>query len=285
MKILVTGCNGYIGSHTAKELSQCGYELYGLDCHIRHNISSYIDLVWSFNITDNVQCLDAVTKVFWDVVIHLAALVSVQESVQIPTQYYATNWQGTVNLIKNIKFKKFIFSSTSAAFSPQSPYGLSKLIAEQSIRELCPNYTIFRFYNVVGENGFSITNNDGLLAKLREASKTGKFSLYGNDYDTKDGTCIRDYVHVSDIAQSIVKAVELPAFNTPFECLGYGQSITVLEFVKAYQRVNNVSFDIITGDRRAGDQGVSQVSFVSKCMQKNYSLDDIVKDTSSLSLQ
>ena len=182
--------------------------------------------------------------------------------------------------MKKLHYKHFIFASTGAATDNSSPYGQSKAIAEDSIRELSKNYTIFRFFNVVGEGEFKITNPDGLIAKLKEASKIGKFTIHGGDYpNTKDGTCVRDYCHVEDIATAILKAVESPPANSPYECLGYGKSTTVREFVDTYRKVNKLDFEIKTGDRRAGDKEISEVPFVSHYMTQNYSLDDLVRQS------
>ena len=185
----------------------------------------------------------------------------------------------TVNLLQKL-YKHFIFASTGAATDNNSPYGKSKAIAEDSILELSKNYTIFRFFNVVGEGEFKITNPDGLMAKLKEASKIGKFTIHGGDYpNTKDGTCVRDYCHVEDIAAAILKAVESPPANSPYECLGYGKSTTVQEFVDTYRKVNKLDFEIKTGDRRAGDKEISEVPFVSHYMTQNYSLEDLVRQS------
>ena len=113
-----------------------------------------------------------------------------------------------------------------------------------------------------------------------QASSSGKFTIHGGDYpNTKDGTCVRDYCHVEDIATAILKAVESPPANSPYECLGYGKSTTVREFVDTYRKVNKLDFEIKTGDRRAGDKEISEVPFVSHYMTQNYSLDDLVRQS------
>lgn len=279
MNILITGCNGYIGAYLTKELSERNHKIYGLDFKKGHRIDSYIEKVWDFDIRFPETWLPEIKEKKWDAICHLAALVSVGDSVEHPTEYYETNWRGTVNLLQNLNYQHFIFASTGAASEATSPYGISKKAAENSVAELTKNHTILRFYNVVGEEEFSMTNPDGLFMKLKQAQKTGVFTIFGNDYpNTKDGTPVRDYIHVKDIANAIGNCVESTPANTPFECLGYGESTTVQEFVNAFMQVNNTNFQVKMGARREGDVEISEVPFVSKYMEKNYSLDDLVKN-------
>lgn len=278
MNILVTGCNGYIGSYVSKELYQRKYKVHGLDFKKGHNITKYIPQVWDFDIRKPASWSVEFKKTSWDAVCHLAALISVGESVEKPTDYYETNWRGTINLLQNLNYNHFILASTGAAAEANSPYGISKIAAENSVVELAKNYTILRFYNVVGEEEFAMTNPDGLFMKLKQAQKTGEFTIFGNDYpNTKDGTPVRDYIHVKDIANAIGNCVTSGAANTPFECLGYGESTTVKEFATAFMKANKSTFKIQMGSRRAGDLEISEVPFVSKYMEKNYSLQDLVK--------
>ena len=250
--IIVTGAKGYIGSVLMKKLP----EAIGTD------IDTW-DIRKSIVPDENITC-----------VVHLAALVRVGESVEKPQEYYDTNVTGTLNVIKAFPNAKFIFASTGAAFTPDSPYGHSKVMGEQMIKDTCKNgYTIFRFYNV---GGGTPTNPDGLPASINRAKETGTFTIFGNDYDTKDGTCVRDYIHVDDIADAIVTAVrELPA-NTDYEPLGSGKSYTVKEFAETYIKKYNSNFEIVYGDRRPGDLPISEVPFVSKFMNVTKTLEDIV---------
>ena len=137
----------------------------------------------------------------FDAVIHLAARVRVNESQQMPIQYYITNLNGTMNVLAKIKTKNFIFASTGVAEYCYDPYGTSKKAAEDCVIEYCMRhnvqpFTIFRFYNVVGSSGFAPTNPDGLMHNLLQAPERGEFTIFGNDYHTTDGTCVRDYIHV-----------------------------------------------------------------------------------------
>ena len=126
-----------------------------------------------------------------------------------------------------------VFASTGAAFHPDSPYGHSKVMCEQIIKDTCKEYTIFRFYNV---GGGSPTNPEGLPLGIEKAKETGTFTVYGDDYDTKDGTCVRDYIHVDDITDALVRAVREPAAMTDYEPLGSGKSHTVKEYLETYQK-------------------------------------------------
>jgi len=250
--VIVTGAKGYIGSVLMNKLPEAnGIDIDDWD--IRHPTQ------WNAEVTT---------------VVHLAALVRVGESVQIPQEYYDTNVTGTLNVIRAFPNAKFIFASTGAAFNADSPYGHSKVMSEQIIKDTCKNgYTIFRFYNV---GGGTPTNPEGLPSSVERARKTGKFTIFGTDYDTKDGTCVRDYIHVEDITDAIIRAINEPAAMTDYEPLGSGNSYTVKEYLNAYQSKYGESFDIVYGDRRPGDLAISEVPFVSKFMNVTKKLEDIV---------
>lgn len=271
-KILVTGSNGYIGKHLCK-LLYGKYEIHGIDLH-NESHTEYLTTYFSINI-DEPFALD----LQYDGVIHLAALVRVGESVQQPQRYYKTNVVGTKNLIDGIKFKNFIFGSTGAAATPTSPYAMSKLEAEKIIREHCNTenipYIMFRFYNVTGTDGFPATNPDGLFFKLNEAIKTGEFNIYGGDYNTPDGTAVRDYVHVNEICHALIAAIETP--SNQIENLGHGKGYSVREIVETFQKVNNVQFKINIKNRREGDPPKTILENVSKYMHELYTLKDYLK--------
>jgi UDP-glucose 4-epimerase len=216
----------------------------------------------------------------FDAVIHLAALVNVGESEQIPIQYYITNLNGTMNVINKVKTKNFIFASTGAADSCESAYGISKRAAEDVVKEFCTKhrptpYTIFRFYNVIGSDGFAPTNPDGLMYNLIKARETGEFTIFGTDYErTSDGTCVRDYVHVNEICDALMQAIEKP--SNSIECLGHGVGYTVKEIVNLFQKVNDVDFDVIKGPRRKGDIEVSVLENVSPYMRNLYTMEELL---------
>lgn len=249
--IVVTGSEGYIGSVLMEKLKGA----VGTDIQ-------YWDIRQPAVPDPSVTC-----------VVHLAALVRVGESVEKPQDYYDTNVTGTLNVIRAFPNAKFIFASTGAAFSPDSPYGHSKVMAEQIIKDICNEYTIFRFYNV---GGGTPTNPDGLPRSIIRAKETGVFTIFGNDYPTKDGTCVRDYIHVDDITDAIVRAVEQPAAMTDYEPLGSGKSYTVAEYINAYVDKYGQDFTVMYGERRPGDLPISEVPFVSKFMTPTKELKDIV---------
>lgn len=271
-KVLITGNSGYIGSHLCRMLEK-DYEVHGLDIHEpQHPVKEFhqLDINRLFTIEEE-----------YDAVIHLAALVNVGESERIPIQYYITNLNGTMNVINKIKTKNFIFASTGAAELCESAYGISKRAAEDVVREYCTNhrptpYTIFRFYNVIGTDGFQPTNPDGLMYNLIKAMDTNEFTIYGDDYEqSHDGTAIRDYVHVNEICYALKLAIEKPA--NQIECLGHGVGYTVKQIVDKFQEVNNVDFDIKYGPRRKGDAAVSVLGDVSKYMTDMYTMDELLK--------
>jgi len=270
-KVLITGNSGYIGSHLSKML-RTDYEIYGLDI----NPSQY-------PVTDHYQL--NINKLFnidmeFDAVIHLAALVNVSESERMPIQYYITNLNGTMNVINKVKTKNFIFASTGAAQDCESAYGISKRAAEDVVREYCTqhntkDYTIFRFYNVIGSDGFAPTNPDGLMYNLMKAHETGEFTIFGTDINSYDGTCVRDYVHVNEICDALRSAIEKP--SNQIECLGHGVGHSVRDIVNLYKKVNNVEFLVKHGPRRKGDLAVSVLDNVSPYMKELYSLEELLK--------
>lgn len=269
-KVLVTGSSGYIGSHLVKRLEK-KYDVYCLD-FIEPKVPAK-----NF-VNADIRSFYGLSEEF-DTVVHLAALVNVGESVKIPTNYYATNVNGTTNILNCVTTKNFIFASTGAAEGLGSPYGISKRMAEDCIQEFCKkqeiDYTIFRFYNVIGSDGIEPTNVDGLFYNLLLAPKIGYFTIFGDDYNTKDGTCERDYVHVNEICASIEMAIETP--GNSIENLGHGVGSTVLEMVNLFKETNDVKFETKYGSRRPGDLESSVLKNPSKYMQKFYQLKDLLR--------
>jgi UDP-glucose 4-epimerase len=191
-----------------------------------------------------------------------------------------TNFCGTLNVMNAVKFKNFIFASTGAAVDCASAYGTSKKAAEDCVREWCNYknvpYTTFRFYNVIGSDGFEPTNPDGLFYNLMKARTTGEFTIYGKDYDVSpDGTCVRDYVHVMEICDALRTAIEKP--SNKIESLGHGVGYTVKEIVNLFQKVNDVEFDVKYGDRRQGDLPSSVLEDVSPYMKNLYTMEELLK--------
>jgi len=131
--------------------------------------------------------------------------------------------------------------------------------------------TIFRFYNVIGSGGYEPTNVDGLMYNLMKARDTGEFNLYGNDYDTDDGTAIRDYIHVLEVCEAIKRAIEQPS-NLLVENLGTGQGYTVREIIEYFKTANKCDFKVNEMPRRKGDLPVSVLHDVSSYMEQDYTI-------------
>jgi UDP-glucose 4-epimerase len=263
-KVLITGHKGYIGQHLWNmiQMTRPDIELYGLD--ITANGGEECDVRNVFN------CDTA-----FHTIIHLAALVRVGESVRNPTEYYETNVSGTINVLEKIRHHNFIFASTGAASNPDSPYGFSKRIAEDIVKEHSYDYTIFRFYNVIGTDGFPPTNPEGLMLNLMKIPQTGKFNIFGSDYNTKDGTCVREYVHVNDICAAMIKAIDEPAND--IENLAYGDTRTTREIVDIFTKVNKLNCNITYVPRRSGDLEACYLEKPSKYMVQNYSYEEMLK--------
>ena len=256
MEVVVTGAKGYIGKEVVKLLSTKNITVLPFD----------ID---DWDIRQPAKNIDPTVGV----VVHLAGLVKVGESVKRPTAYFYTNAVGTKNVIDKFPNAKFILASTGAAYDPTSPYAVSKVMAEEIVKECCSDYTIFRFFNVGGRKP---TNPEGLYAATQNAISSKKFTIYGNDYDTADGTCVRDYVHVDDLCRAIISAVYAAGTKT-IEPIGSGRSYTVKEYVDAFLHVNGKLFDVEFGERRPGDNEKSEVPFVSQFMVPTKTIYDIVE--------
>ncbi len=281
--ILVTGSKGFIASHAVRLLEEKGYQVIGLD--LLHNSglneTNSNEVFYEGDIRDE----DLLDQIFMensiDLVMHFAGLISVPESVEKPELYIDVNHNGTKNLIEASKrnsVNKIIFSSTAATYGnpkrvpileedeqlPINPYGESKLLAEKEIINSGMQYSIFRYFNVAG----SIGNGLGYFPKqpashliplindvANDESKT--FKIFGNDYNTEDGTCIRDYVHVYDLVRAHVMAAEVMLKDDNFKSDAYnissGKGYSVQEVYEAACRVHNKVIPVETLDRRAGD--------------------------------
>ena len=294
MRILVTGGTGYIGSHTAIELLNSGHDVVIVDnfSNSKREVLDSIKKISSKNFKFyEGDCCDKglLDKIFSnekiDAVIHFAGYKAVGESVSFPIKYYRNNIDSTLSLVEIMEKHKvynFIFSSSATVYgtpdslpikedfplSATNPYGQTKLMIEQILNDLCVssdkwNVILLRYFNpigahssgLIGEEPNGIPNNIMPYIMNVAVGKLEKLHVFGNDYDTKDGTGVRDYIHVVDLALGHVKAVEylenhkgIFAFN-----LGTGKGYSVLELVAAVERVTGVKIPYVIDDRRDGD--------------------------------
>ena len=275
MKVLVTGCSGYIGSHLCKLLSKDpNIELYGLDKSVPVHTSLNFDLQ---NINWTNYWSHEINTTIFDCIIHLAAEVSVPRSVGNPIPYYQTNVVGTLNLLSKIRTKKFIYGSTGSAAHLSNPYSVSKKAAEEIVEQHCKThsieYSIIRLNNVLGSDSLPI-RKDTILAHLINSIETKSFMIYGTDYDTKDGTCERDYTHVIDVCEGIKRVIN--SSSNQLEEFGTGQATTVKEVVEGFQKLNHCDFKIIPMPRRPGDVARSVVKTPSKFFKPNLNITEML---------
>ena len=271
-KILITGNSGYIGSHLTKMLLGKGVEIHGLDKK-KFQVPVYKQYY------QDIREQKFVVNESYDCVIHLAAEVSVSRSVHNPILYYTTNTVGTLNVLENIKTKRFVHASTGSAGPMNNPYGISKRAAEEIVQQFCNAnsipFTTFRFYNVTGTDEIEPTNPDGLMWNLMNAQRTGLFNLFGNDYNTEDGTAVRDYTHVNEICHAVSQAIEQS--TNQIENLGHGVGTTVQQMVNLYKQVNHCDFKVNMCPRREGDLERSVLDNPSKFMKKMYTMENLLK--------
>lgn len=282
--ILVTGGAGYIGSHVVKQLGQQGEKLVVLD-NLSTGFSDAV-LFGDFiegNTGDSKLVRDILHDHQIDSVLHFAAHTIVPESVENPLKYYANNTGNTRNLLaccQEAGVKHFIFSSTAAVYgilqesfasentptSPINPYGSSKLMSEQMLRDLSAaselRHVILRYFNVAGcdpegEIGQSTLKATLLIKVAAEVAvgKRDKLSIFGTDYPTPDGTGIRDYIHVSDLADAHVQALNYLRKGGESVTLnaGYGHGYSVREVIDAMSKANGSALPCVEEPRRAGD--------------------------------
>ena len=279
MKVLVTGGAGYIGAHVSDLLEKNGYQVRIFDDFsngLERRTKSFSD-IYNGDITDRQAVLNAMDGA--DAVIHLAAKKAVGESVSNPLKYYTNNVGGTMNLLAAMSLKKvskIVFSSSAAVYSPSekdaiaesdpteplSPYGATKLLSEQLINKVgdAENFTSIslRYFNVVGSANIEFGDNsrDNLVPKVFAAIKAGKRpEIYGDDYPTKDGTCVRDYIHVQDLAEAHLVALKQLEKGRVAEVynVGSGTGYSVKEVLEQLERSMGVPLNPITAPRRAGD--------------------------------
>ncbi|HET7581105.1 MAG TPA: UDP-glucose 4-epimerase GalE [Bacillales bacterium] len=298
MAILVTGGAGYIGSHTCVELLNSGYSIVVVD-NLSNSKTESLKRIKEISGKDfpyhQVDLLDAeaLDQVFSehsiDAVIHFAGFKAVGESVEKPLQYYHNNLLGTLNLCETMKkhgVTKFVFSSSATVYGNQekvpfseempvdatNPYGWTKLMIEQILRDLYvsdPQWGIalLRYFNPIGahesgrigEDPNGIPNNLVPYITQVAVGKLSELKVFGNDYSTHDGTGVRDYIHVVDLAVGHVKALEKVLSTPGVEAynLGTGVGYSVLDVVKAFEKAIGEKIPYSVAERRAGDIAVS----------------------------
>jgi UDP-glucose 4-epimerase len=285
MKILITGGAGYIGSHVLNLLGMEG----GHDIVVVDNLSTGRKeaMLYGRHVNENLENTQAIDELFakekFEACVHFAGSIVVPESVEDPIKYYKNNTENSLNMIAHcVKHgvNKFIFSSTAAVYGdleggvcteesltvPINPYGTSKLMTEYMLRDTSAatdmNFVALRYFNVAGANvdlkvGQCTPNATHLIKIASECAsgKRDKMAIFGTDYNTPDGTCIRDYIHVDDLAQAHVDALAYLRGGGESQIMncGYGHGFSVRDVIAAVKKVTGV--DIVTEDidRRAGD--------------------------------
>ena len=282
--ILVTGGAGYIGSHVVKQLTQRGESVTVLD----NLVTGFEDAIIGADfVQGDVGDADLVAQLLKErniqSVLHFAAHTIVPESVENPLKYYKNNTANTRTLLEccqNQGVKHFIFSSTAAVYgipdespvteetptSPINPYGMSKLMSEYMLKDLGKvhplSYVILRYFNVAGNdpqgNIGQRTAKATLLTKVAAEAAVGKrdkLYIFGTDYDTPDGTGVRDYIHVEDLASAHLKALDYLREGGESTTLnaGYGYGYSVREVLEKFNELNDTPLNIIEDERRAGD--------------------------------
>lgn len=284
MKLLIPGGAGYIGSHMVKHAQEHGHEVVVLDDFSTGHEWAVKDCdVLRVNLLDQDKLAQVLKGRSFDGVIHFAAKSLVGESVEKPNLYYRNNVVGTLNLVNEMiknEVKNLVFSSTAAIFgnpvsakiaenhpqNPINPYGQSKLIVENMLRDICSAYdfnaTCFRYFNAAGADKSGVIGEahdpeTHLIPNILKSGLTSGNTLkvFGNDYDTHDGTCVRDYVHVTDLAQAHLLGLERMNLFKGFSAynLGNGAGFSVLDVIKSCERIIDSPITYELCARRPGD--------------------------------
>lgn len=287
MRIFVTGGAGYIGSHVVKLLGEAGHEILVLDnLSTGHEWAVLYGKLLRADLTDKALVRDSLNSFRPDAVIHFAASIQVEESVREPLRYYRNNVINTLNLLEAMVetgITRFIYSSTAATYgipekmpiaetaplAPINPYGASKVMVEQALKDLALaedfRYVALRYFNVAGAAsdcriGQAYADATHLITRSLKVARGeyGKLFIHGTDYPTLDGTCIRDYVHVEDLALAHLHALRYlmeTGVSDIMNC-GYGHGFSVREVVEAAKTVTGIDFPVEESARRAGDPPV-----------------------------
>lgn len=294
MKVLVTGGTGFIGSHTSVELLDNNYEVIIIDnlSNSKKEVINKIDKItgkkvkfYYGDVCDKKLLQEIFKENKIDAVIHFAGYKAVGESVTKPLMYYRNNIGSTINLLEvmnEFNCKKLVFSSSATVYgnpkelpikedfplSATNPYGQTKLMIENILRDLFVSdntwkIAILRYFNPIGAHSSGLIGEDPndipnnlMPIILKVATKQMKeLKVFGNDYNTVDGTGVRDYIHVVDLANAHLKALETlnNEHGIDFYNIGTGHGFSVLELVKTFEKVNNVKIPYIITERRPGD--------------------------------
>lgn len=325
MKILVTGGTGYIGSHTVVELIKAGHEvtiidnLFNSKIEVLDKIATLTGTKPEFHKIDILD-LKGMRELFqshdFEAVIHFAGLKAVAESIEKPLEYYETNVQGTVNLLKcmaEFKVNKIIFSSSATVYGAKNsgklsedlttgvaitnPYGetkhvIEKILEAEAVARPEMSVVILRYFNPVGahESGLlgedpnGIPNNLMPIVMKVRSGEIKELAIYGNDYDTRDGTCIRDYIHVVDLALGHLKSMQaFEKTGTSIYNLGSGRGTSVLEIMHAFEEANHAALPHRFADRRPGDLAEIFADPSKAKMELNWetthTIEDAMRDT------
>lgn len=308
MKILVTGGAGYIGSHTDLELMKAGFEVVVVDnlnnscmeaVHRVEKLAGKPIRFYEADILDKEAMREIFRQEQVDAVIHFAGLKAVGESCRIPLQYFKNNLSGTITLLEVMQesgVKNLVFSSSATVYgdpaavpvteefplSATNPYGRTKLIIEDMLRDLYQsdsswNIAILRYFNPIGahesgeigEDPNGIPNNLVPYVAKVAAGVLERINVFGNDYDTPDGTGIRDYIHVVDLAIGHIKAIEKLKENPGLVTynLGTGMGYSVLDVIRNYEKACGKKLPYVVTDRRPGDIAVTYADASKACSE------------------
>lgn len=310
-KILITGGAGFIGSHIAHRLQEKSYEIMILDNLSRgHRSMAPAGKLVVGELTDP-QTLDLLfAEHRFDAVMHFAALIDVGESVKNPALYYHNNVAGTLALLQAMtrhQVNKFIFSSTAAVYGtpkadmieegdlchPVNPYGMTKWMVENILDDFDKAYGLksyrFRYFNAAGgdpqgkRKNFQPTVTNLIPLALRNLMNNKEVTINGTDYPTFDGTCIRDYIHIDDLATAHLKGLEnlMDRSETAFYNLGNSKGHSVREVLSAIEKVTGRPLKIVEGKRRPGDPPTlvanAQKAYHQLHWQPHYTLEEMIE--------
>ena len=287
MKIFITGGAGYIGSHVVKMLGEQGHELFVFDnLSTGHEWAVLYGNLIKGDLADIPLLRKTMKTVSPAVVIHFAASIEVEESVRLPMKYYRNNVSNTQNLLEAMRLSavdNLLYSSSAAVYGipaavpvdetaelkPINPYGTTKEVTERILRDLAVaedfHYIALRYFNVAGADaegrlGQAYAKPTHLITRALKCArgKAAKLAIYGTDYSTPDGTCIRDYIHIDDIARAHVRALEYLMETKTSDVMncGYGRGFSVKEVVSTVKKVTGVDFPVEDAERRPGDPPV-----------------------------